>query len=157
MKQSTYILIILIIISSLSGCVAVLDDNTEVTPSETETPIIQKQPQIHLTHEYYIQGTNITTLQISVDTLFFNNGMRTTDYSGFYIYEIPNESTPKYYIHTETVEYTVESVLIGDNTAYAINSVLHLFLPKHVMEKIVKHEINHHTGLSGIISMIWTY
>ena len=154
MKQNIAILMILLTISSLSGCVDIVDSETGDALVEIEKPTFQKQPRIHLTHEYYTQGTNITTLQVSIDTLFFNNGMRTTDYSGFYIYEIPNESTPKYYIHTETVEYTVESVLIGDNTASSTNSVLHLFLPKHVMEKIVRHEINH-TGLSGTISMVW--
>ena len=155
MKRNIAILLVLLIILPFSGCTDLLNNSKEPTNQEVETPIFQKLPRIHLTHEHYLEGTNITTLQISGDTLFFNSGMRTTDYSGFYIYAIPNESTPKYCIHSEAVEYTVESVLIGDNMKTATKSTLHLFLPEQVMENIVRQGLDSHTGLSGLIGMVW--
>ena len=131
-------------------------NNSVVVLTEPKTQMMYKQPDIHLTHEYYVKGTNLTTLQVSYDTMFFNNGMRTTDYTGFYIYEIPNTSAPKYYVHTTTVNHTVESVLIGDNTRSRTESVLHLFLPRTIMEKIVMHQTDQHYGLSGLNNMVWT-
>lgn len=132
-----------------------ISETIEPSP-ETNKQVIHKQPDIHLTHEYYLKGTNVTTLDISLDTMFFNNGMRTTDYNGFYIYEIPNTNTPKYYVHATTESYTIESVLIGENTKNYTESVLHVFLPRHVMEKITRHQIDRAHSLSGIIDMVWT-
>ena len=152
MKLITIILMALLL-TALSGCV---DMETKETSPETKTQMVYKHPDIHLAHEYYLKGTNITTLEISQDTMFFNNGMRTTDYMEFYIYEIPNASTSKYYVHTTTVDYIIESVLIGDNTETRTVQTVHLFLPRPVMEKIVKHQMKLQFSLSGISRMVWT-